>query len=41
MAFWLDIAAFALKAFLIVAAAGAIVALLAAFARGDRPGRRS
>ncbi len=37
MAFWLDIAAFALKAFLIVAAAGALVALLLRLTRGDQP----
>ncbi|HEY1944172.1 MAG TPA: protease SohB [Roseiarcus sp.] len=37
MAFWLDIAAFALKAFLIVAAVGALAALLLRLTRGDRP----
>ncbi len=34
MAFWLDIAAFALKAFLIVAAAGALIALVVRLTRG-------
>ena len=37
MAFWLDIAAFALKAFLIVAAVGALVALLLRLTRGGHP----
>ncbi|MBV8474795.1 MAG: protease SohB [Hyphomicrobiales bacterium] len=37
MAFWLDIAAFALKAFLIVAAAGALVAFIVRLTRGDEP----
>jgi len=40
MAFWLDIASFALKAFLIVAALGAFAALIARLTRGDaRRGR--
>jgi serine protease SohB len=40
MAFWLDIAAFALKAFLIVAALGALAALIARLARPDAGGKR-
>jgi serine protease SohB len=41
MAFWLDIAAFALKALLIVASLGALAALIAWLSRGDvKRGRR-
>jgi serine protease SohB len=38
MAFWLDIAAFALKALLIVAAIGGVAAIAALLARGARGG---
>jgi serine protease SohB len=37
MAFWLDIAAFAVKAFLIVAAVGGLAALLLRLTRGESP----
>lgn len=37
MAFWLDIAAFAVKAFLVVAAAGGLAALLLRLTRGESP----
>ena len=40
MAFWLDIAAFGLKAFLIVAALGALVALIARLTRRDAGRKR-
>ena len=40
MAFWLDIAAFALKALLIVAAVGAVAVIVALMARGSRGERQ-
>jgi hypothetical protein len=41
MAFWLDIAAFVLKAVIIVAAIGGLAALIARLARSSEKDRRS